>query len=88
MNSVRRTRRRETKFVRLEARRCTACWECLAVCPEQVLGKVDLGWHRHVRIRDAQACNGCKKCVRVCDPGALMYIYEPHSLSVPRQPSG
>jgi ferredoxin len=46
-----------------------------------VLGRIDLGFHRHVRIRDAQACNGCKKCVRVCEPGALTYIYVPPARS-------
>ncbi len=81
MSNRERTRRRETKFVRLDPGLCTACWKCLDACPEQVLGRIDLGFHRHARIRYAQACKGCKKCVRVCEPGALTYTY------VPRQPA-
>jgi ferredoxin len=77
------SRGRETKYIRLEPRLCQACWKCLEACSLQVLGKIDLVWHRHVRIRDASACNGCKKCVRTCDSGALTYIYVPHSHSGP-----
>ncbi len=88
MRTSKRSHRRETKFVRLEPRRCTACWKCLDVCPKQVLGRIDLGFHRHVRIRTAQACTGCKKCVRVCEPGALTYTYVPHSRTVTSECSG
>ena len=72
---------RGTKFVRLETRLCQACWKCLEACPLQVLGKIDIGWHHHIRIRNANACNGCKKCVRACGSGALKYIYVPGSHS-------
>lgn len=81
---IRRHHRRETKYVRLDPRFCEACWKCVDACPLDVLGKIDMGeWHRHVRIRDAEACNGCKKCVRVCDTGALTYIYVPHTSQTP-----
>jgi len=79
MRALERSHRRETQFVRLEPRLCTACWKCLEVCPKEVLGRIDLGFHRHVRIHAAQACNGCKKCVFVCESGALTYTYVPHS---------
>jgi len=66
---------KENQFIRLETRRCTACWKCLDVCPEQALGKIEVAWHRHVRLLDDEACTGCKKCVRACESGALTYIY-------------
>jgi Fe-S-cluster-containing hydrogenase component 2 len=44
-----------------------------------VLGKIDVIWHRHAIVRNAEFCNGCKKCVHVCDSGAIEYIYVPKS---------
>jgi ferredoxin len=78
---VRNSHQKETKYVCLETRLCQACWKCLEACPSQVLGKIDIVWHRHIRIQNAIACNGCKKCVRVCDSGALTYIYRPPARS-------
>jgi NAD-dependent dihydropyrimidine dehydrogenase PreA subunit len=69
----------QTPFIKIVSRRCQACWKCIEVCPNQVLGKVDFLGHRHVRIDDAAACNGCKKCVRICPDQAIDYIYEPLS---------
>jgi 2-oxoglutarate ferredoxin oxidoreductase subunit delta len=86
MSSARHTRRKETKYICLETRRCQACWKCLDACSQQVLGKIEIGWHRHVRIRNASACRGCKKCVRVCEAGALTYVYVPHTHSSPAGP--
>ena len=75
-NSIhRRHHQRQTKFISLETRYCDACWVCIEACPKQVLGKFDLVWHHHTVIRDAEACNGCKKCVRACKTGALIYIF-------------
>lgn len=79
MNSRELSHHRITDFIRLMTRRCEACWNCIDVCPKQVLGKIDLIWHRHANIRNAEACNGCKKCVRTCESGALEYIYVPKS---------
>jgi len=86
MSSTRHNHRKENKYIRLEARQCQACWKCIDACPQQVLGKIEIGWHRHVRIHAADACNGCKKCVRVCEAGALTYIYVPHAHSAPAGP--
>ncbi len=79
MNSHELSHRRKNDFIRLETRRCDACWDCIEACPKQVLGKIDVIWHRHVIIREAEACNGCKKCVCVCESGAIEYIYMPKS---------
>jgi ferredoxin len=79
MSPHKESHQRKTAFIRLDSRRCDACWECIAVCPKQVLGKIDVFWHRHVTIRQAEACNGCRKCVRACESGAIEYTYVPES---------
>lgn len=78
MNSHELSHKRKTDFIRLDTQHCDACWDCIEVCPRLVLGKIDVIWHRHVIIRNAEACNGCKKCVRACETGAIQYIYMPH----------
>lgn len=75
--SVRKSKQASTKFIELDTHRCQACWECLEVCPTHVLGKVAIFGHRHVRIDVPKACNGCKKCVRVCAYEAIRYTYIP-----------
>ena len=49
------------------------------MCPKGVIGKIDVlfGLHKHARIDAAEQCNGCKKCVRVCATGAIVYTYVP-----------
>jgi NAD-dependent dihydropyrimidine dehydrogenase PreA subunit len=67
----RRGRRSATAFVVLDRSRCEACWECLEVCPQAVLGKVDFLGHRHAKVKTAEDCMGCGRCVKVCGAGAL-----------------
>ncbi|MFZ5912156.1 MAG: 4Fe-4S dicluster domain-containing protein [Chloroflexota bacterium] len=74
------SRSRQTKFIRLNARRCQACWDCIEACPKDVLGQLEMGWHRHAVIKNAETCNGCRKCVRACEHGALEYIYAPGAM--------
>jgi NAD-dependent dihydropyrimidine dehydrogenase PreA subunit len=85
MKSHEASHSRSTRFIRLDTHRCEACWDCIEVCPKRVFGKIDLFLHRHVTIRNAEACNGCKKCVRVCDSGALTYVYEPYKNRIEQQ---
>lgn len=66
-----RAARSGTSFVRFDRSLCEACWECVAACPESVVGKVDLPFHRHARFLDAERCLGCRRCVKVCPTGAL-----------------
>jgi ferredoxin len=70
---------RETRYIRLLRRQCQGCWECVAVCPEDVLVKKGRIHRGHVHIQHAGACNGCKKCVRACAHQAIEYIYIPRS---------
>jgi NAD-dependent dihydropyrimidine dehydrogenase PreA subunit len=70
---------RETKYIRLSPRQCQGCWECVEVCPADVLVKMGRGPRRHVHIKNPDACTGCKKCVRVCKNAAIEYTYVPGS---------
>ena len=76
---------RETKYIRLSPRQCRGCWECVQVCPEAVLVKMDRTRSPHVHIRNPDACSGCKKCVRACTYAAIEYTYVPGSSRSPRQ---
>lgn len=62
-----------TPFVTLDRSRCDACWECIAVCPESVLGKVDVWHHRHAVVRAGDRCQGCGRCIKACTAGALSH---------------
>jgi NAD-dependent dihydropyrimidine dehydrogenase PreA subunit len=65
------SRRVESEFVTLDRSLCEACWECIAVCPQTVLGKIELFGHRHAVINAGDRCAGCQRCVKVCTSGAL-----------------
>ncbi len=67
----------QTRFIAVDTHQCEACWNCVRACPQKVLGKVEVLWHRHVRIDHANACTGCGKCVRACEHGAITAIAKP-----------
>jgi pyruvate formate lyase activating enzyme len=50
--------------------RCTGCWLCLDVCPEDALSKGEYRG-RQVAVLDRSKCTVCGACVEVCYPGAL-----------------
>lgn len=60
-----------SSYVALDRSRCDACWKCIAVCPESVLGKVDMWLHRHAVVSAGDRCLGCGLCIKVCATGAL-----------------
>lgn len=60
-----------TKFVVLDTKKCRACWKCLEVCTNKVLGRINLPWHKHIRLVDGSACVGCMKCVKICNNAAI-----------------
>ncbi len=66
-------RHTQTKFIRLNLHECRACWSCVAICPNGVIGKIDSPVHKHAHIDCAEQCRGCKKCVRACPNGAILY---------------
>jgi Uncharacterized Fe-S center protein len=63
-----------TLYIQIDTKKCRACWKCIENYPNNVIGKVDLLWHKHARINNEDKCRGCLKCVRVCDSGALIKI--------------
>jgi|WetSurMetagenome_2_1015567.scaffolds.fasta_scaffold115883_3 NAD-dependent dihydropyrimidine dehydrogenase PreA subunit len=63
-----------TQFIQLDTRKCKACWKCLANCPNQVINKIDLPWHRHALIAKPDLCTGCLKCIKLCEYDAYSKI--------------
>lgn len=63
-----------TAYIHLDTRKCTACWKCLAECKNDVIGRINLPWHKHSRFVNSNECTGCLKCMKVCEPGALTKI--------------
>jgi uncharacterized Fe-S center protein len=43
-------RHHHTDFIYLDTGKCRACWECIGSCPNGVIGKVNLPFHKHTRI--------------------------------------
>jgi len=79
-------RHNTTKYIQIKTHFCEACWTCLDACPNHVLGKIDIGFHKHARIVQAENCKGCKKCVLACSHNAIEYIYKPkHQMEVQDQ---
>lgn len=67
MRKQRNSRFKVTEYLSASsAHECVACWQCVDVCPRQVLGKVKILWHRHVKVKSPDRCVGCGKCVNVC----------------------
>lgn len=63
-----------TAFVLLDTRKCEACWKCINVCGNGVIGRINLPWHKHIRFANSNACSGCMRCVKACETGALSKI--------------
>jgi NAD-dependent dihydropyrimidine dehydrogenase PreA subunit len=65
---------KRTPFIRLDTQKCKACWKCIKNCSNQVIGKVDLSWHKHALIVEPDACTGCLKCIEVCNNEAYLKV--------------
>ena len=66
----------KTQFIQLDPHKCQACFKCVENCKKQVLGKVDLPFHKHAKVVNPNACIGCKKCVKTCEHSAITEITE------------
>ena len=68
---------------------CTACNDCVEACPVKVEDEFNMGLSQRKAIYrpfpqavpnkfviDQEACIGCKKCQKVCRPGAIDYDLE------------
>ena len=60
-----------TKYIKLDTRKCEACWKCIEACPENVFSKINILWHKHVRLDNPNNCIGCLKCFKGCTSNAL-----------------
>ncbi|APV44496.1 2-oxoglutarate ferredoxin oxidoreductase subunit delta [Dehalogenimonas formicexedens] len=60
-----------TVYIELDTQLCKACWDCVEACPEHVIGKVNVFFHKHSRIDNSENCKGCFKCVKACPHGAI-----------------
>jgi NAD-dependent dihydropyrimidine dehydrogenase PreA subunit len=65
-------RRHGTKYITLNTRKCKACWECVESCPNNVIGRINLPFHKHARISEPENCKGCLRCVEVCLQQAII----------------
>ncbi len=65
-------RHTETLYIRLDTSRCKACWDCVEACPQDVIGKIDLRFHRHAHIDRADNCIGCLLCLDACSHQAIL----------------
>lgn len=63
-----------TAHIELDTKRCKACWQCLENCPNQVIDKIELSWHKHALIVAPQNCTGCLKCVHTCPYNAYFRV--------------
>ena len=63
--------RARSSHIQLDTRKCKACWKCLEVCQNEVIGKVDLLWHKHALIIHPENCTGCLKCSKSCQYHAI-----------------
>ena len=63
-----------TKYIQLDTRKCKACWKCLDICPNNVIDRINLPFHKHARINNSIYCKGCLKCLNVCESNALSKV--------------
>lgn len=70
------TSHRQTQYgtIRLDTKKCQACWKCLDVCKNNVIGRINMPWHKHAKIKNPDTCTACSKCVSVCESGALSLV--------------
>jgi ferredoxin len=66
--------RATTKYIQLNTRKCKACWKCVEICDKNVIGRINLPWHKHAVIVRSNNCAGCLKCMKACEHNAISKI--------------
>lgn len=66
------TRRTSTASIKIDSLKCKACWKCIEACPNMVIGRINLPWHKHARIIGGEDCTACLKCVKACEFTAII----------------
>ncbi len=69
-----RTQTHRTNHIIIDTSKCEACWDCVDECKHSTLGRVNLWFHKHVVIKNAENCHGCKKCIDVCQNGVFKLV--------------
>lgn len=72
MNSYDISGRLETPYISIKRSKCRACWKCISVCPNHVLGRINFIFHRHVVVIEPKGCTGCLACEKVCPHSAII----------------
>jgi NAD-dependent dihydropyrimidine dehydrogenase PreA subunit len=70
------TRHNDTKYIQFDRSKCQACWKCIESCPNGVIGKINMPFHKHVRVDDPDLCKGCLKCVKACLQKAIIPLQQ------------
>jgi uncharacterized Fe-S center protein len=65
-----------TQHIQLNTGNCKACWACIEKCPKGVLGKIDIFFHRHAKIKNPAECTGCLQCLTACKFNAIIAVRE------------
>ncbi|AET69313.1 hypothetical protein Desor_3863 [Desulfosporosinus orientis DSM 765] len=65
-----------TAHIMIDSSLCKACWKCLQVCKNDVLAKVNLPFHKHIKITRGNNCTGCFLCTAECNFGAITKIID------------
>jgi 2-oxoglutarate ferredoxin oxidoreductase subunit delta len=73
-NIEKRLSKIRTPYILVNPKQCVACWKCIETCPNNVIGKVSVLWHKHIVIKNGNNCSGCKKCVKICPNEAFFQI--------------
>lgn len=65
-----------TDYISINTSLCQACWKCLERCKQNVFGKVNLPFHKHIKIINPNNCIGCFLCSNGCSVGAINKLAE------------
>ena len=68
------SKRTRTEYILIDTGKCKACWDCIDECKHDTLGKLNFWIHKHVIIKNAENCCGCKKCIEVCPNGVFKSV--------------
>lgn len=63
---------KSTDHILINTKSCDACDKCIEACPKEVLGQVNIFFHKHAHIDEAEQCIGCLKCIKACPQNAII----------------